>query len=98
MAKDLSDIDVSDDNLSPEQKRLMLWRDYFNLLLEGIVVSDNGQEDTPWTEKEVKIVTWLKVARTEFEGDVIHLECGQEKYCRWGDAKDLSEIDGNMKM
>ena len=97
MPKDLSDVDPSDDELSPEQKRLMVWRDYFELLQTGMMLRDErGTADEPWSEKDVQVSTWLDVVITEIESDVMHLECGQEEYCRWGDAKDLTELSGNI--
>jgi len=95
MPKDLSDVEPSDE-LSPEQKRLMVWRDYFELLQTGMMMGDNGSKDEPWSEEDVQVSTWLDVVITEIESDVMHLECGQEEYCRWGDAKDLTELSGNI--
>lgn len=97
MPKDLSNIDTDEGDLSPEQKRLLVWRDYFELLQTGMMLKDEkGSESEPWTERETKISTWLDVVITEIEGDIMHLECGQEQYCRWGDAKDLTKLDGNI--
>lgn len=97
MAKDLSDVAVSEDALSPEQERLMMWRDYFQLLHEaydGKEMGRNNHDDDDVAE----VCAWLSVIISELESDVMHLECGQEKYCRWGDAKDLSAIDGNIRV
>jgi len=96
MPKDLSDVDPTDD-LSEKQKRLLVWRDYFEMLQTGMMLRDErGTSDHPWSEEDVQVSTWLDVIITEIESDVMHLQCGQEEYCRWGDAKDLSQLDGNI--
>ena len=95
MAKDLSDVDPDEDDLSPEQKRLMVWRDYFQLLMTGME-QNNGDRDDAWSQKQVEVFTWLQVVVAKIESDVMHLECGQEEYCRWGDAKDLTKLSGNI--
>jgi hypothetical protein len=96
MPKDLSDVDPDESDLSPEQKRLMVWRDYFKLLRDGLAAQQKGSSNDEWTEKDVQTRLWLDVAITEIESDVMHLECGQEEYCRWGDAKALSKLSGNI--
>jgi len=95
MPKNLTDVDPDESELSPEQQRLLLWRDYLALLRKGLSLQ-NGSEDAPWSAEKAETVVWLRVAISEIEGDVMHLECGQEEYCRWGDAKDLSKLDGNI--
>jgi hypothetical protein len=91
MAKNLDDIFVEEDDLTPEQQRLLLWRDYFDFLLTGMAFGPGGSEDEPWTEKQTEVITYLKVMKNECESDVMHLEGEQERFCRWGDAKDLTE-------
>ena len=94
MAKDLSDVEL--DDLSERQEKLMLWHDYFDLLIEGLVVSPRG-DSTAWTEEEVKIITHLRVLRNECASDAMHLECGQEENCRFDEPKDLQAIAINMQ-
>jgi hypothetical protein len=97
MPKDLSDVEPNEDDLSPEQERLIVWRDYFELLQTGLMLKDEkGSSQNPWSEEDVELSTWIDVIITEIESDLMHLECGQEEYCRWGDAKDLTELDGNI--
>ena len=96
MPKDLSDV-PTEDKLSPKQERLIVWRDYFQLIQDGMMMRDEvGTESKPWSEEDTQVSTWLDVVITEIEGDIMHLECGQEEYCRWGDAKDLTSLDGNI--
>lgn len=95
MPKDLSDVPTEND-LSPKQERLIVWRDYFRLLQDGLARQPKGSPSNPWEERDVELNMWLDVVITEIEGDIMHLECGQEEYCRWGDAKDLTQLDGNI--
>jgi hypothetical protein len=74
----------------------MVWRDYFKMLRTGVVNQGKGSPDNQWKKKDVEERPTLDVAITEIESDVLHLQCGQEEYCRWGDAKDLSQLEGNI--
>lgn len=87
-----SHVDVEEDSLSERQKRLLLWRDYFVLLQNGEITSDKGSEQNPWGDKHVEVVTWLKVFIGQIEGDVMHIESGQEEYCCFDEVPDLREM------
>ena len=90
MAKDLDDIFVDEDDLTPRQEKLLLWRDYFELLQQGLVLN-NGDSKNAWSEELVETSTWLNVVITELEGDVMHLEGKQERFCRWDEPTDLAK-------
>jgi len=90
MAKDLDDVFVDEDDLTPRQEKLLLWRDYLKLLQAGLVLDeDKGVEDEPWTENEVRASLWMEVAITELESDIMHIEGKQERFCRWDEPTDL---------
>lgn len=91
MAKDLSDVDTDEADLSPEQERLMLMREYFLLLREGLDCKPMGRNNHD-DEDHAEVCAWIDVIVSELQSDVMHLECGQEQFCRWGDAKDLREF------
>jgi hypothetical protein len=42
------------------------------------------------------IYPWLDVIITELESDIQHLECGQERFCRFEEPKALTEIESNF--
>lgn len=96
MPKDLSDVDEPD-SLTPRQNNLLLWRDYFELLQQGLDSDKMGDSDNPWTEEKAEVAIWLDVAMMELEADVLHIECGQEKYCRFDEPKPLSTDSPNIE-
>lgn len=96
MPQDLTDVDYDDGDLTPEQERLILWRDYFELLMQGIALENGTGNKEHWERWLVETFMWLDVAISDIEADLLHIECGQPEYCRWGDAKDLTKLSGNI--
>lgn len=92
MTKDMDDILVDNKDLTEQQKKLLLLRDYFELLKSGIVQQGDG-----WEEEKITPFTWLDVFTTELESEVIQIEEeGKERSCRWDEPKDLTEYAINI--
>ena len=72
-----------------EEERLLVWRDYFALLREGL-------SSKPWKDSDGTVEPWLQVFITEIESDILHRRSGQEKFCRFDEPKDLSMVDSNV--
>lgn len=95
MPKDMSNVDLEEATITARQQNLVLWHDYFDLLLEGLT-NENGSKDSPWTNGEMEIVVWLRVMKNECASDATHLQVGQDEYCKLGEPKDLRRIDSNI--
>lgn len=82
---------MTDTDLTERQEALFQWRDYFLLLREGL-------EQEPWFSEEYteKLDTWLQVIVTELESDIQHLECGNERFCRFEEPSELASIAENI--
>lgn len=84
------------EDLNNEQKKLLVWRDYFQLLRDGIVEDGNGGYDDARNERDVATRLWLDVMITEIESEAMHVECDQSEYRRWEDVKSIAALDGNV--
>ena len=82
---------MTDTELSERQESLMQWRDYFLLLREGL-------EQEPWFSEEYseRVDTWIQVVIAELESDVKHLQCNNEKFCRFEEPTNLTQIESNF--
>lgn len=84
--------------LTQRQKNLLMWRDYLDLLQQGLDSRGKGSSDNPWSQEEIELTVWLDVMKTELESDAMHLETNQPQYCRFDRPTDLSAISANIEL
>lgn len=78
---------------SEYERRMLLWRDYFALLQQGV---EDHTTRSGIESHELKV--WLDVIQTEIVSDVMHRRQGQPQFCRWTTRpKDLSSDRHNIE-
>jgi hypothetical protein len=82
-------------NVSKKQ-RLLVWKEYFEMLSQGEVLKREGEVSNPYTEEDLKLQLFVGVIITQIRSDIADIENGREEYCRWDNPKDLSALDGNI--